>query len=135
MRHDAEVEATAVRLTVAHEESLDAEVRDVSTAKLALQAGLSEWPGFDVLSKRPDGEERAIEVKGRAGIGDIELSENEWAQACNLRDRYWLYVAFDCATAHPRLLRVQNPFRKVLVRAKGGVMIDEQAVSEAAETT
>jgi len=31
----------------------------------------------------------AIEVKGRATIGDVELSENEYTKACNLRDRYW----------------------------------------------
>ena len=29
---------------------------------------------------------RAIEVKGRAGTGDVEVSSNEWARAANLRD-------------------------------------------------
>ena len=72
-------------------------------------------------------------MKGRAAIGDIELTENEWAQACNLRERYWLYVVFDCASAHPRLLRIQDPFARLLVHAKGGVVIDEQAVFAAAE--
>ena len=33
--------------------------------------------------------------------GHVEMSENEWAKACNLRDEYWLYVVFDCATPHP----------------------------------
>jgi superfamily II DNA or RNA helicase/transcriptional regulator with XRE-family HTH domain len=132
-RHDEEVEALAVRLSIAHEESFEAIVRDVSTPPLAVRAGLSERPGFDLHSKRPDGEERAIEVKGRAAIGDIELTENEWAQACNLRDRYWLYVVFECASAHPRLLRVRDPFASLLVRAKGGVVIDEQAIFDNAE--
>jgi hypothetical protein len=59
-------------------------------------------------------------VKGRAGIGDVELTENEWAKACNRRDRYWLYVVFDCGTPHPRLLRVRDPFGKLVVKAKGG---------------
>ena len=82
---------------------------------------------------RVTGEKRSIEVKGRAGVGDVELSENEWAKACNLRDRYWLYVVYDCASPHPRLLRVQDPFAALLVRARGGVVIDEQDVFAAAE--
>lgn len=76
---------------------------------------------------------RAIEVKGRAGIGDIELTENEWSRSCNLRDRYWLYVVFDCGTPNPRLFRVQDPFRKLIATAKGGVIIDEPEIMGAAE--
>ena len=51
-------------------------------------------------------------MKGRAGIGDLELTENEWPKACNQRGRYWLYVVYDCRMSHPRLLRVQDPFGK-----------------------
>ena len=71
---------------------------------------------------------RAIEVKGRAGVGDIELTENEWSRACNLRDRYWLYVVFDCGTPTPRLFRVQDPFYELIVTPKGGVLIDENQI-------
>ena len=133
-RHDAAVEAVAVRLSRAYEESKGAEVRDVSTPPLARAAGLVEHPGFDLLSLRPDGDELAIEVKGRAGIGDIELTENEWAKACNLRERYWLYVVFGCTSPQPRLLRVRDPFDKLIVRAKGGVVIEESEILEAATT-
>ncbi len=132
-RHDREVERVAVKVAWSYEESRGCSVRDVSTAELARAEGLGDWPGFDLLSKHPDGEDRAIEVKGRAAIGDIELSENEWAKACNLRNRYWLYVVFDCGSAHPRLLRVQDPFGKLLVHAKGGVVVSEQDVFDAAE--
>lgn len=128
MRFDAEVEAMAVKVVWAYEEAAGASVRDVSKPALARTAGLSDWPGFDLLSRRPGDEERAIEVKGRAGVGDIELKENEWAKACNLRERYWLYVVYDCATPQPRLLRVQDPFGKLIVKAKGGVVIDERAI-------
>lgn len=131
-RYDAEVEAAAVREAVAHEEGRGAKVRDVSTPARALAAGLSEHPGFDLLSIRAPSEERAIEVKGRVGVGDIELTDNEWAKACNLRDRYWLYVVFDCGTPRPRLFRVRDPFRSLLFRAKGGVLIDEKQVLLAA---
>ena len=39
---------------------------------------------------------------------------NEWKQACNLGERYWLYVVFGCATPEPRLYRVRDPFRNLL---------------------
>lgn len=132
-RYDREIERIAVRVAWGYEESRGCTVRDVSAPELAIRAGLEAYPGFDLLSRHPGGEERAIEVKGRAGIGDIELSENEWARACNLRDRYWLYVVYDCAGVHPRLLRVQDPFGKLLARRKGGVVIGEQEIFEAAE--
>ena len=67
----------------------------------ARRAGLTDWPGFDLLSDHPDGERRCIEVKGRAAGGSVEVSDNEWAKACNLRDEYWLYVVYDCATPPP----------------------------------
>ena len=72
-------------------------------------AGLSDNPGFDLLSHRPDEGNRGIEVKGRVGIGDVELTENEWAKACNERDRYWLYVVFHCTTPNPSLNILHDP--------------------------
>ena len=123
-RFDAEVEAIAVKVAWAYEEAQGANVSDVSKPALARAASLPDWPGFDLLAHRPDGEERAIEVKGRARSGDIEMKENEWTKACNLRDRYWLYVVYDCGTPNPRLLRVQDPFGKLIVDGKGGVLIN-----------
>ena len=121
--YDAEVESIAVQVATAYEERFSAEVKDVSRPELARRAGLTDWPGFDLLSLRPQEaggptQELAIEVKGRGGYGNIELSDNEWAKACNLRDRYWLYVVFDCATPHPRLERVRDPFGKLLARSR-----------------
>ena len=135
-RHDARVEAVAVERARAHEEAAGAAVHDVSRPELARREGLGDWPGFDLRSLRPSGpqgpeEERAIEVKGRAGSGPVEVSENEWAAACNLRDRYWLYVVFDCATPHPRLVKVRDPFGRLLARAKGSVVIAESDILSA----
>jgi superfamily II DNA or RNA helicase/DNA-binding XRE family transcriptional regulator len=132
-RHDEGVEAMAVRLALEYERERGAEVKDVSHPELARLAGLGDWPGFDLHSVHPTGAERAIEVKGRAGVGSVELSENEWAKAGVLRDQYWLYVVFECATAHPRLWRVQDPFRKLIMQPKGGVIISEQEIFNAAE--
>ena len=72
-------------------------------------------------------------MKGRAGIGDVELTENEWVKACNERKRYWLYVVFDFGTPHPRLLRVHHPFGKLIVKAKSSVVIAERDIYIAAE--
>jgi len=133
MRYDANVEATAVQVARAHEEALGAIVQDVSTAERALVAGLGEWPGFDLWSLRPSGERIAIEVKGRAGFVTVELTENEYIQACQLQDRYWLYTAFECAKPQPRLCRVQNPFKKLIANEKKRFVINEGAIFAAAE--
>ena len=134
-RFDAEVEALAVQVAAAHEERSGAEVKDVSRPDQARQAGLSDWPGFDLLSDHPDGERRCIEVKGRAAAGSVEVTDNEWAKACNLRDQYWLYVVYDCATPRPRLMRVRDPFAKLLIRSRESLAytVTPGAVLEAAE--
>ena len=122
-QYEAEVETIAVEVATAYEERFDARVTDVSRPERARKAGLTDWPGFDLLSRRPPAadnpqEELAIEVKGRRGYGGIELKENEWANACNLRGKYWLYVVFDCATPHPMLVRVRDPFGKLVVKPR-----------------
>ena len=133
--HAAEVEAVAVHLARAYEEEAGASVDDVSRPELARRAGLTDWPGFDLLSRHPDTGKRAIEVKGRAHSGGIELSENEWSKACNLRDGYWLYVVFDCATPHPRLVRVRDPFGKLLAKSRNSTAytISPKSILEVAE--
>ncbi len=120
---DLEVERIAIEIVIAAETARGADVRDVSTPEKARLAGLSDHPGFDLLSKRL-GEERGIEVKGRVGTSAIELTDNEWARACTLRDRYWLYAVFDCGTPSPRLFRVQDPFGSLVATARGTVAIN-----------
>ncbi len=119
---DDEIEKVAMRVTIAAELEAGAKVTDVHTPELARAIGLMDFPGFDVLSHRPN-HERDIEVKGRAGIGEVELSENEWARAATLRARYWLYVVFDCASDHPRLVQIQDPFKALIANPSGSVVI------------
>jgi superfamily II DNA or RNA helicase len=130
--YEANAEQIAMAQAWAFEESEGAVVRDVHTSALALAASLSDNPGFDLLSTRPNGK-RSIEVKGRAGVGEVEVSANEWAKACNLRDAYWLYVVYDCATPNPRLVRIRDPFSALLAKAKGSVLIGPKQILEAAE--
>ncbi len=61
------------------------------------------------------------------------MTENEWGRACDQRERCWLYVVFDCGTSHPRLLRVWDPFGRMVVKAMGGVRIDGAVLFGAAE--
>lgn len=122
-RYDADVEAIAMHFARAAEEAAGATVKDVSTPAKARAAGLSDYPGFDLWAIYPSGEKRAIEVKGRAEVGNVEISENEWAKACNLREKYWLHVVFDCASPHPRMCTVNDPFAKLLAKAKGSVLV------------
>lgn len=115
-RHQADIEQVAMDLARAFEEAAGAKVRLVHTPELARAAGLPDHPGFDLLSMRPGNERRCIEVKGRASTGEIEVTDNEWARACNLRADYWLYAVYHCATPGPQMARVQDPFEKLLVR-------------------
>ena len=133
-RQDAEVEAIAVQVASAYEVGRGASVRDVSTTDRAVAAGLEPHPGYDLLSHRPDGSELAIEVKGRAYGGEVEISQNEWVKACNLGERYWLYVVHDCATAQPRLRRIRDPWNSLIAQAKGSMIIGEQQILLFAET-
>lgn len=134
-QHEADVELVAMAIARAFEEAAGATVLDVHTPELARAAGLPENPGFDLLSIRQGNERRAIEVKGRAGTGDVEVSANEWAKACNMRNAYWLYAAYDCATPNPRLMRVQDPFGSLLAKAKGSVLVAPREIIQAAEVT
>jgi len=113
-RRDERIEQIAMHIARQYEENLGATVEDVSDPQRKM--------GFDLRSTRPDGSVRYIEVKGRARVGDLELTPNEWAQANNHRERYWLYVVFNCDTT-PALKRIADPAGTGVGRPKGGVMI------------
>ena len=73
--------------------------------------------GFDLISRRlhpadPQTalEVRFIEVKGRASVGEVALTSNEYHTAERLKDDYWLYVVYNCATK-PEVQVIRNPAR------------------------
>jgi len=132
---DANVEQIAMDLTKAFEEAEGATVKYVHTPKLARAAGLPDNPGFDVLSVRTGSSQRCIEVKGRAGAGDVEVTDNEWARACNLREDYWLYVVYHCSTPTPQLVRVQDPFGSLLVRPFSRTQTVERTIRGTVESS
>jgi superfamily II DNA or RNA helicase len=114
-RRDPVVEAIAVRVAREHEIAHGGTVEDVSDPLKKM--------GFDLKSTRMGGEIRYIEVKGRARVGELELTDNEWRQAKNHPDRYWLYVVYNCDSS-PVLRRIRDPAGKGIGRPKGGVTID-----------
>ncbi len=135
--YDERVEEIAVRVATAWETDRGAVVKDVSKPALARTAGLPNWPGFDLLAEQPNGGVRRIEVKGRANEGSVEVALNEWAQALHLRDSYWLYVVWNCATPDPLLIRVRDPFPKLFARKRTSTTytISPKALRDAAEQT
>lgn len=107
MVRDDEIERIAIQEVMRYERSRGWQVNSVE----------NENRGFDLISRRlhPDDpqtalEIRFIEVKGRSGIGEVSLSANEYKTAERLKDDYWLYVVYDCATI-PQLNPVCNPAR------------------------
>ncbi|MBN2560835.1 MAG: DUF3883 domain-containing protein [Phycisphaerae bacterium] len=114
--YDQDIEAMAMRIARNFEvDRYKARVYDVSSPHLAR--------GYDLESHRGNGEKVVIEVKGRAGRGSVQLTENEWPTAANVRDKYWLYVVVDCA-ANPSLYRVQDPAFKLAVKSRQSFTIN-----------
>ena len=102
MRCSDPVEDAAMAFAIAYEEGRNWRAEDVS----------AQSPGYDLLSRSPAGEVRYIEVKGRAGVGAVELSENEWLKAEQMGEAYWLYIVTDALTS-PGLHVVQDPAHRL----------------------
>jgi superfamily II DNA or RNA helicase len=125
---NAEIEQIAIEVSTRYEESIRRVDSVVSVE--------SDNVGFDLLSFK-NGERRCIEVKGRAGVGNVELTWSEFAKATELGDAYWLYVVLDCARPDPRLYRVQNPAHVLAAMWKPNLdvryRIDPEPIIDAAE--
>lgn len=105
MTYSPDIERIAIEVAIRCEQERGCVVQSVEL----------ENRGFDLISRRPHPhdpssftEVRFIEVKGRAGVGNVLLSRNEYFMAQRLGDEYWLYVVYNCATT-PELHAIQNP--------------------------
>jgi len=105
MVRDDEIERIAVRVATEFEEARGCVVESVE----------SENRGFDLISRKPHPEDpqtsvevRFIEVKGRAEVGDVFLTTNEYRAAERLAADYWLYAVFNCGS-EPQLNTFRNP--------------------------
>ncbi|BDQ01544.1 helicase-related protein [Ignavibacterium sp.] len=102
MKSDIEVEKIGMEFVMNYELSNGRTPTDVSKENL----------GFDIRSINQDGSVRYIEVKARAGIGDIALTQNEWFKAKRFKDDYYLYAVLNTSTT-PGLYIIQNPAEKL----------------------
>jgi uncharacterized protein DUF3883 len=107
MVQDEEIERTAVESVMAYEEARGWQVESVER----------DNRGFDLISRKPHPEDpktaievRFIEVKGRAAVGEVALTTNEYKTAERLKQDYWLYVVFNCAST-PEVYLIQDPTR------------------------
>ncbi len=107
MVRDEEIERLAVQAAIAHEEAQGRQVESVE----------SQNRGFDLISRRPHPEDpataidvRFIEVKGRAAVGEVALTTNEYKTAERLKNDYWLYVVYNCGS-QPEVHAIRNPAR------------------------
>ena len=107
MVSDKEIEQIAVEAVIAYEQARGWQVVSVER----------ENRGFDLISRKPHPEDsetaiavRFIEVKGRSAVGEVALTTNEYKTAERLKQDYWLYVVFNCAST-PEVHTVQDPVK------------------------
>jgi hypothetical protein len=107
MVRDEEIERIAVQKVIEYEQARGWTVQSVE----------KENRGFDLISHRTSVEDpliaseiRFIEVKGRAGVGEVALTSNEYKTAERLRSDYWLYVVYDCGN-EPVIHPIKDPVR------------------------
>jgi len=105
MRSNDEIEKIAVDIVIKHEEAQGRKVQSVE----------KDNRGFDLISRayHPEDPETAIdvrfiEVKGRAEMGEVALTENEFKTAGRLGNDYFLYVVYNCSSK-PEIRIIQNP--------------------------
>jgi len=93
----AEIEKIGMEIAMEYERMNDREPEDVSVENL----------GFDIRSRGKDGL-RYIEVKARAGEGEVALTPNEWFKAKRFKDKYYLYIVTNAKT-DPAINIIKNP--------------------------
>lgn len=111
MQEDPDIEQVGMTVAMEYEQEQGRTPEDVAAENL----------GFDVRSTTPSptlplvgggqgggGHKRYIEVKARAGVGPVALTQNEWFKAGRFNTDYYLYVVLNAAT-QPDLYIIQDP--------------------------
>ncbi|MDG6250258.1 DUF3883 domain-containing protein [Methanocalculus sp.] len=105
IRRSDEIERIAIKAAIAYENARGYDVESVEDQNC----------GYDLKSRKFDPDDpdtavdlRFIEVKGRAGVDDVYLSDNEYKTAVRQKEDYWLYVVYNCAT-NPVVYPIRNP--------------------------
>lgn len=109
MYRDEEVERIGMEIVMKFESENEREPEDVSKENL----------GFDIRSRGKDGKVRYIEVKARAGVGSVALTQNEWFKAQRLGNDYYLYVVWNAGKdPNTKPYIIQNPVVNLQVDQK-----------------
>jgi len=99
MQEDPDIEQVGMEVTMEYEREQGRVPEDVAAENL----------GFDVRSTDPaTGRKRYIEVKARAKVGPVALTQNEWFKAGRFGPDYYLHVVLNAA-AQPELYIIQDP--------------------------
>ena len=125
MENDPEVEKIAVEISMKYE-------RDQNREPVSVEKDNCGW---DVTSLLDGQVARYIEVKGRAGVGGVALTPNEWIKAQRFQDDYWLYIVVNCKS-DPELHLIQKPASKLNPKEEVSVvryMVGQRDWKQAAE--
>ena len=125
METDPEVEAIAVEVSKQYEISQ-------GRKPVSVEADNCGWDLTSLLEGQPA---RYIEVKGRAGVGGVALTPNEWIKAQRFGQEYWLYIVVNCKS-QPELHVIQDPASKLSPKEEMSVvryMVGQQDWEKAAE--
>jgi superfamily II DNA or RNA helicase len=126
MHRDPAIEQAGMAFVLRYERERGRQPQDVA----------AENRGYDVLSLEPQsGARRYIEVKARAGVGRVALTQNEWFTAQRLGEDYFLYVVMNAAAEQPDLYIVRNPAARLAPEEQRQVryLLPAEAIQSAAE--
>jgi len=107
MISNKEIELVGMKIAMDYEIKNGRKPEDVSAENL----------GFDIRSKDRENKVRYIEVKTRAQIGDVALTQNEWFKAKRFKDDYYLYAIVNSALKS-KIYIVRNPVENLEVEQK-----------------
>ena len=106
MKRDENIEKIGMEYVMDYEKRNGWDPEDVSLKNL----------GFDIRSSMEGRNVKYIEVKSRAGKGDIAISPNEWLNANKFGDDYYLYVVWNAAEREKiELTIIRNPAQNLKV--------------------
>ena len=109
MHNDPQVEEIGMNTVMQYETNHGRTPKDVSKDNI----------GFDIRSTDQNGNVRYIEVKARASVGSVVLTTNEWYQASQMGDMYYLYVVWNTKRIHDvEPIIIQNPAKNLMVDKK-----------------
>ncbi len=125
MHTSAEIERVGMEVAMRYERAQGRRPQDVAAENL----------GYDIRSTDAEGHPlRYIEVKARAGVGRIALTQNEWFTAQRLGEDFYLYVVFNAAT-DPRLYIIHHPAQHLEPETRTEVryLVEAEAITRQGE--